>query len=799
MTGEIAASYAAGHLNAREAICAAFYRGLVVSRSQKLGSMAAVGMNCDDVRDLIRDSNLEQKIRVACINSPESTTVSGDDDGIESIVEILKSRSVFARKLKTDGKAYHSHHMLALGQEYQKLISQVFSPCKSVTLSGFQESKIRMLSSVVCEEVTSDVTTTTNYWRANLESPVRFWGAIDKLFSGHTYQLIEIGPHSVLEMPLKQIQKKAGLTDAQLQYNTALIRGKSGVDTLLNLIGTLYLQGHDIKFATVNQLHDMQNPSVPRGKVLTSLPNYRWQYDALLWNEPRCSTEFRLRKYPRHDLLGSQIPGGNGLTKLWRNVIRVKDAPWLKDHKLGDTIVFPAAGYIAVAVEALKQLERSGQGRSGFLLQSVNILAALPLSDDNVGVELFTEMAQAELTQATSSKARWRFSISSHANGVPRTHANGFICSEWSTRPRYAAIPSCNKAMGSTTILHWYEKFNKEGLVFGSEFRTLQEIHTSRLKTIQQSNSKTKLRLGGTHGSEYVLHPTTIDAMLQTAIIAQTSGRISELRARVPVALGQVKIVIPDQSRASGLCDIRATGESVGFESTMHDMELLDSQEQVVASMKDVRAVAYHGAQTEAAAPKREPVIQVVWRPDVSKASTLSEHAMHCHFDKTRIAFQQCSAEHEAANFSAALDMALHKNPNASILDLGAGHENLTRSILDSLRLNKSSRRCKSYVQASSNKDGGLLGTEMSSSDEAVPSSMSEGTKCDILLLPNVMTFFSGKMMDSANVLSRSQLPSAQKITGSLFKNSSRRSILFSAPGLLKKVARTLQIITVLP
>jgi acyl transferase domain-containing protein len=49
---------------------------------------------------------LSEQIRVACINSPESVTVSGNLSAIEKITGCLQTVGAFVRRLKTNGNAY---------------------------------------------------------------------------------------------------------------------------------------------------------------------------------------------------------------------------------------------------------------------------------------------------------------------------------------------------------------------------------------------------------------------------------------------------------------------------------------------------------------------------------------------------------------------------------------------------------------------------------------------------------------------------------------------------------------------
>lgn len=73
----------------------------------------------------------------------------------------------------------------------------------------------------------------------------------------------------------------------------------------------------------------------------------------MLWNEGRQSRELRNRKYGHHELLGLQTLGGSGVATTWRNMLKVKDVPLLESHKLGEDIVFLAAGFVAMAIEGI--------------------------------------------------------------------------------------------------------------------------------------------------------------------------------------------------------------------------------------------------------------------------------------------------------------------------------------------------------------------------------------------------------------------------------------------------------------
>ncbi|KAF5554665.1 polyketide synthase [Fusarium mexicanum] len=100
-------------------------------------------------------------IVVACLNSPESSTISGDLAAIEELKSLLDAEGIFARKLKVD-TAYHSHHMRRIVQHYQKAMQSVKS---SDVRSGV----------TFCSSVTGTTKTTSfsaDYWGDKLQEAI---------------------------------------------------------------------------------------------------------------------------------------------------------------------------------------------------------------------------------------------------------------------------------------------------------------------------------------------------------------------------------------------------------------------------------------------------------------------------------------------------------------------------------------------------------------------------------------------------------------------------------------------------
>ena len=110
-SGEIAAAYATGALSLSEAIIVAYYRGYITKKQKLVGGMAAIGLDMDATSEFLIDG-----VVIACQNSPNSTTISGNLLELEKVVGAIKMQrpDVLARQLKVD-MAYHSRKYLQCG------------------------------------------------------------------------------------------------------------------------------------------------------------------------------------------------------------------------------------------------------------------------------------------------------------------------------------------------------------------------------------------------------------------------------------------------------------------------------------------------------------------------------------------------------------------------------------------------------------------------------------------------------------------------------------------------------------
>ncbi|KAI7971504.1 hypothetical protein EIK77_001380 [Talaromyces pinophilus] len=315
----------------------------------------AVGLGAEAAEPYL--TKYEGKVVIACHNSPSSVTISGDAPALAEIKAAMDAESIFARLVKTSGKAYHSHHMKPSADTYKNFIQKA----KSVVSFGSPLSTgAVMVSSVTNSRLTEGSVVDENYWCQNLISPVLFNQAVQTLASSDDLfvdALIEIGPHTALSGPIKQSCKEFGYYN--LGYMPTLVRNEDSAAQLLKVAGELYLGDYPINLETATAIEQQVTPEkikLLKGKVLVDLSTYKWHYPRKLWAEPRQSLEHRSIKHTRHDVLGLRMPGCSAVEPVWRNVLRIRDVPWPRDHSLGGEAGFPAAGYLSMAIEAVTQV-----------------------------------------------------------------------------------------------------------------------------------------------------------------------------------------------------------------------------------------------------------------------------------------------------------------------------------------------------------------------------------------------------------------------------------------------------------
>ena len=599
-----------------------------MAANQKHGLMLAVGLGSNEVQCSLE--GFEEEVKIAAVNSPSSVTLSGEPECIELLSQKFADRGVFARVLKTGGKAYHSHHMLALGAAYEDQATEGLKDIEAITEREPVMPVLTCISSVTTQKQVESPH--PGYWRQNLESPVLFSSAIERLAKEEPLDLlVEVGPHPALGGPLKQIRASLEKAGIMLPHSLAsLRRGEHDVVSMLTLAGNLFVNNAPVDLAFVNAT-ELKTEAESHSPILLhhgfqciDLFQYPYSYPKVpVYFENRFNKEYRTRKHPRHDLLGARVPAGSKKHPQWRNVLRLKDLPWLNDHKLIPHTVLPGAAYIAMAVEAVTQLYYDEVDHAdvqtkikSFKLRRVAINSTLNIEDTELGVETVLNMQKVALTDAPLMSQWYRFSIGSIApnNDVWTEHCTGAICAmitDNSIAEDQKLKPDPRSR--SLDMKRWHHRFNSVGLGYGPTFQGLSNLQAYRASNVAAADVALKPAVDSTAESMYAIHPATLDTCIQLALIACHAGQVESLgKAFVPVSADEVTIWNSEDYDAKQALGV-ASGSLVGLRS-MHARVQLHSHTSKAPLLDtgELKCVTYDGVPDN---KDPEIVREPYWRP----------------------------------------------------------------------------------------------------------------------------------------------------------------------------------------
>ncbi|KAJ8119511.1 hypothetical protein ONZ43_g3549 [Nemania bipapillata] len=679
-SGEMAAAYAAGRITAAEAIIAAYYRGYIVGFNRKDGAMLAVGLDSDQGSEYIKAAGLEEKVQIAAINSLNSITISGDTDAIKQLSEKLSQDSVFNRVLRTGGLAYHSHHMLALGSEYSRAVEDGLRQLDKLDIASRKYETVPWFSSVTPNKDVSVINSqvVASYWRSNLELPVRFNEAVSNLLRDKELDigaLIEIGPHPALKSPLSNI---ANVLKKTIPHIATLKRGDDARKSLVELAGTLFALNAEVNLVAVNAVDEETGQSIrvlAHGTTAIDLPPYRYIYGAVKYNESRLSKDYRLRKVPRHDLLGSKVPGTTRLNPQWRNILSLKNLPWLNDHRVPPHVLHPGAAHIVMCMVAAEQAYQEFPDAlpiTGFILRNISIKKTLVVPQDDKGIEIVLSMKFDD--GATAKAPNWgSFTIASVVNDTDQwtEHCSGSVKVEVSEFEQKAPIDTANMDGRTVSAQAWYTRFADMGLQFGPSFQGYSNIKADPYKNLTTSslqlNTTKDLFPGGE--SPYPIHPASLDLVIRLGLMACNGGQAETASVQLPIHLNEMKF---KHGRLDGLNSATGVsrGELCGLRGAYAQLQLLDESGDVILDVDNMRFTSLNNDQQSSLDRVQShdtfasPFGRLVWRPDIR---TMSASKLQAHYF--------APSEGPFSKLCSILDLAGHANPGLRVLELNASRD----------------------------------------------------------------------------------------------------------------------------
>jgi len=606
-SGEIAAAYAAGFVSASDAIRIAHLRGKfakLAGANAQGGGMLAAGLSMDEARDLCEQDQFRGRITVAAFNSPQSVTLSGDADAVLEAAELLKTQGKFARLLKVD-TAYHSHHMIRCSNAYIASLKEVgIKPRNGLEATWFSSVNPGQDMNNSCTEPLKDV-----YWNDNMLKSVHFTQSVTAAVTASSYDLIiEVGPHPALKGPFVQTISDIPGTSTETPYLGLLKRGGSGLEAFASALGSLWIQmGPD--YCNLTAYTRLLGSHVD-SSALKSMPTYPFDHTQSYWGESRLSKALAHRTTRSNLLLGTQNTDAPDGDWRWRNYLRREEIEWLDGHQIESQTVFPATGYVAMALEAASIVAGD---RSLRMIEICDFHVTQAISFDensSAGVEVLFKL---ENVQTSESNMSATFACHAAFGGTLRRCAYGNMEIAFGSQER-SLLPGRGpqiQALNDITVDDFYSYLKDIGYGYTGLFRSItafgRKRDTSSGLMLNTSRSDT--------ASSLLMHPATMDTLLQTligAIGAPYDGRVYTLL--VPTMISRI-IVNPLLGGKTGMSEEIAFDTCLteyGPSNIRGDVALFDLDGNCALQMEGVRVSPLS---VPTAADDRLMFSETIWRP----------------------------------------------------------------------------------------------------------------------------------------------------------------------------------------
>lgn len=200
----------------------------------------------------------------------------------------------------------------------------------------------------------------------------------------------------------------------------------------------------------------------------------------------------------------------------WRHLLRPKEVSWLKGHQLQDQIVFPAAGYVIMALEASIALCR-GETISLIEIQNLDISKALTFKNEDSSIETIFSFTNILRNGDNTIDAHFKYNAAAETHGASldllasgRTRVFLGECDKTALPARSSRPPN----FLSVDTKQFYTSLHKMDYNYTGPFAALDFLER---------------KLGAATGfvsnlepSQMLVHPAFLDAAFQSILLAHS-------------------------------------------------------------------------------------------------------------------------------------------------------------------------------------------------------------------------------------------------------------------------------------
>ncbi|MDE1974497.1 MAG: type I polyketide synthase, partial [Hyphomicrobiales bacterium] len=327
--GEVAAAEAAGILDLRTAVEVIHFRSTHQELVRGFGRMAALLAPADVADELVAKAGAAE---IAAFNSPHAITVSGSVEALATLKKMARARSIPFLDLDLD----YPFHTALMAPVEKPLLRDL----EHITPHG---GTVPFISTVTGDCVPG-MRLNADYWWRNIRAPVQFSAAVNAAAALNARFFVEIGPRGTLLKHIADTLAEQGLAFAGL---SVLDRNDPERDAISTTAAKAWISGAELDATAVF------GPE-PEGAI--ALPSYPWQHER--YHYTASPEAIGVSEPERHPFSGARH-SRDGLQ--WFAHIDTTAFPALADHRVGQQVIFPGAGFLEIVFAVAREWLRSSE------------------------------------------------------------------------------------------------------------------------------------------------------------------------------------------------------------------------------------------------------------------------------------------------------------------------------------------------------------------------------------------------------------------------------------------------------
>lgn len=508
--GEYVAACLAGVISLEDSLRLIVERARLMQTLPPIGEMA--GVYGEEAQVLAILEPYRDTVDVAAYNAPQQFTISGHRDSMKEVRTRLQASKIRVQTLNVS-HAFHSPLMEPILDEFERITTGV----------QFNDPQIPWFSNLSGARVQAGDTVDARYWRRHIREAVQFSKGMSELHQQNYQIFLEIGPGTGLI-----VLGKRCITDEAVQWFPTLRKGTDEWQPALRTLGALYTRGAKVNW-----------PAVYGGQSRRriSLPSYPFERKRC-WVDTGEFQAVEVTQYSRpaqsadgaHPLLGHKLCSALKETQ-YENHLSLDRVPYLNDHKVLGSAVFPAAGYLETALAAAASL-----GLDNYSVTGLEFHEALAIAENR------TVVTQVIVSPEDSGKRSFQF-LSLHQNGNKqdetwKLHSSSTLVTREESQPSkevFGIEEATSECVEELPIDLFYDECTASGLNYGEAFRGIERLWWSKGKALARIRNHES-----SNGTNSLLSCTLLDSCFQVLGAALFAGASSTRNSLyLPVGVDQ--------------------------------------------------------------------------------------------------------------------------------------------------------------------------------------------------------------------------------------------------------------------